>query len=121
SVEDAVVCGRRAGELRGARQQNRSYSAVPQRRNRTAGGARGEATMGTLDGRVALVTGASSGLGAATARRFVAEGAMVASLDLREAEAATVSHVADVTDEDAVAAVVRSVVDAYGRLDVVGN
>ena len=77
--------------------------------------------MGTLDGKVALVTGAASGLGEATARRFVAEGATVASLDLRDSDAATVSHVASVTDEDAVAAVVRSVVDAFGRLDVVAN
>jgi 3-oxoacyl-[acyl-carrier protein] reductase len=38
--------------------------------------------MGTLDGHVAVVTGAAGGIGAAIARRFAAEGARVACLDL---------------------------------------
>jgi meso-butanediol dehydrogenase / (S,S)-butanediol dehydrogenase / diacetyl reductase len=76
---------------------------------------------GRLDGRIALVTGAASGLGAAPAARFGAEGAVVVGLDLVPSAAAEESHVADVTDEDAVAAVVRAVVGSYGRLDVVAN
>src|SRR4029079_15752156 len=76
---------------------------------------------GRLDGKVALVTGSASGLGAATAARFAAEGATVVGLDLNESPAARESHVASVTDEDAVAAVVRSIVDGYARLDVVAN
>src|SRR5689334_25149002 len=78
-------------------------------------------TLGRLEGKVALVTGSASGLGAATATRFAAEGAVVVGLDLNESPAAKESHVASVTDEDAVAAVVRSIVDGYGRLDVVAN
>ena len=76
---------------------------------------------GRLEGKVALVTGSASGLGAATTARFALEGATVVGLDLDESPAAKESHVASVTDEDAVAQVVRSIVDGYGRLDVVAN
>ena len=54
--------------------------------------------MGRLDGKVALVTGSASGLGAATATRFAAEGATVVGLDLNESPAAKESHVGTVTD-----------------------
>jgi NAD(P)-dependent dehydrogenase (short-subunit alcohol dehydrogenase family) len=83
-----------------------------------------------LDGKVALVTGAASGLGEATALRFANEGASVAGLDLNpaprwdevSAAAPNVSfHIADVTDEDAVAAAIAAVLEAHGRLDVVVN
>ena len=86
--------------------------------------------MGRLDGKVALVTGAASGLGEATALRFAHEGARVAGLDLvdaprwdevSEASPGTTYHVASVTDEDAVAAAVAAVLEAHGRLDVVVN
>jgi NAD(P)-dependent dehydrogenase (short-subunit alcohol dehydrogenase family) len=73
--------------------------------------------MGRLDGRVALVTGAASGIGAATTARFREEGATVATLDLQ----GDVDHAADVRDEAAVEAAVRAVVDRTGRLDVVVN
>jgi NAD(P)-dependent dehydrogenase (short-subunit alcohol dehydrogenase family) len=69
-----------------------------------------------LSGKVALITGAASGLGAACAERFRAEGASVVGLDL---QGAAIS--ADVRDEAQVAAAVADVVDRHGRLDVVLN
>jgi NAD(P)-dependent dehydrogenase (short-subunit alcohol dehydrogenase family) len=72
-----------------------------------------------LDGRVALITGAASGIGAATAARFEQEGATVVGLDVRAGPG--VAAVADVRDESGVAAAVDEVVRAHGRLDVVVN
>ncbi len=86
--------------------------------------------MGRLDGKVALVTGAASGLGAATVLRFADEGARVAGLDLHSTPdwdglvaraPASSFHVADVTDEDAVSTAIAEVLDAHGRLDAVVN
>src|SRR4051812_3033139 len=48
------------------------------------------ATMGRLDGKVAIVTGGASGIGAATVRRFAAEGARVVVADLDDAGGARV-------------------------------
>src|SRR5882757_9547784 len=50
------------------------------------GAGRGGPMTGRLDGRVALVSGAAQGIGAATARRLAAEGAAVALLDVADAE-----------------------------------
>jgi NAD(P)-dependent dehydrogenase (short-subunit alcohol dehydrogenase family) len=72
---------------------------------------------GRLDGRVALVTGAASGIGEATTARFRDEGAVVATLDVQ----GEVDHAVDVRDEAAVAAAVRAVVEREGRLDAVVN
>ncbi|HVV76664.1 MAG TPA: SDR family oxidoreductase [Mycobacteriales bacterium] len=83
--------------------------------------------------KVAIVTGAGSGIGRASAMRFAAEGARVLVADLRadranecvagieSAGGAAVAHEVDVSDPDAVAAMVQSALDSYGRLDVVFN
>jgi NAD(P)-dependent dehydrogenase (short-subunit alcohol dehydrogenase family) len=76
--------------------------------------------MGRLDGMVALVTGAASGIGEACARRFTDEGAIVVGLDVHDNDAAIDARV-DVRDEDAVARTVGEVVAAHGRLDIVVN
>jgi NADP-dependent 3-hydroxy acid dehydrogenase YdfG len=85
-------------------------------------------TQNILSGRIAVVTGATSGIGAATARRFVAEGASVAILGRREdrlkelaAElGGTVLPVAtDVSDQDAVNAAAERVRAELGRADLV--
>ncbi len=83
-----------------------------------------------LQGLIVLVTGASSGVGAATARRLAAEGAVpvlaARSEDKLRAVSATIrgEHevvVMDVTDETAVRDAVRSVVRRRGRIDVLIN
>lgn len=88
---------------------------------------------GTLDGKVALITGASSGIGEATALAFSAIGAFVA-VAARRAEQldAVVDHitkgggqaiplVADVADEKEVNDMVQAVHAKWGRLDIVVN
>lgn len=77
-----------------------------------------------LDGRVALVTGGSRGLGAAIVRRLVRDGATVAVLDIAEPEPdqpASFRVAADVTDEEQVAAAVQTVGYQLGGLDVLVN
>jgi NAD(P)-dependent dehydrogenase (short-subunit alcohol dehydrogenase family) len=73
---------------------------------------------GGLAGRVALVTGGASGIGAATVARLRAAGAMVVAAD-RQAGDGIAS--VDVTDEAAVDALVASIVAEHGRLDLAAN
>lgn len=83
-----------------------------------------------LSGKVAVITGGASGIGEATVRRFVAEGARVVIADLQddlgrslagELGAATEFARTDVTDESSVAAAVELAVSRFGRLDVMFN
>ena len=89
--------------------------------------------MRRLDGRIALITGAGSGIGRAAAQLYAAEGAHVYVTDIGGEAAANVAEAiaasggsstairADVTRADEVAAMFRAVVDAHGRLDAIVN
>jgi NAD(P)-dependent dehydrogenase (short-subunit alcohol dehydrogenase family) len=101
--------------------------------------------MGEMVGKVALITGATSGIGRATALRFAAEGAQVAIVARRAAELADVAQAigvgdqresrsasgagggqargiaADVTHEAEIERVVRETVEAFGGIDVLVN
>jgi NAD(P)-dependent dehydrogenase (short-subunit alcohol dehydrogenase family) len=72
-----------------------------------------------VNGRVALVTGARQGIGAALARELGARGATVVGLDLDESPGCALSLTADVTDRAAMADAVAGIVERFGRLDVV--
>jgi len=78
---------------------------------------------GRLEGRVAVVTGGSSGIGAATVARFLEEGARVLVADLHEPDAGGEALFArtDVSREEDVAAAVDRAVSGLGGLDVMVN
>ena len=88
--------------------------------------------MGSLDGRVAIITGAGRGLGREHALLFAAEGAQVVVNDLGDAAESVVQEVRagggealasnhDITDWGGAGDLVRSAVEAFGRLDVLVN
>ncbi len=75
-------------------------------------------TTTTLSGRVALVTGAASGIGAAIVSRFLGEGAKVAALDLQHAPAATASVIADLRSTAGITAALRELSARVGEPDI---
>jgi NAD(P)-dependent dehydrogenase (short-subunit alcohol dehydrogenase family) len=84
--------------------------------------------MQRLEGRVAVITGAASGIGLATAQRFAQEGAKVVIIDLNEVAGAAVAKElgglfikADVTSEEEVANMYKVAFDEYGRIDIAFN
>ncbi len=86
--------------------------------------------MGELDGKVAVITGAASGMGAASARLFADEGARVLIADFNEEAGAAVAGAlgergvfrrVDVSREEDVAGAVAEATERWGRLDIMFN
>jgi NAD(P)-dependent dehydrogenase (short-subunit alcohol dehydrogenase family) len=81
-----------------------------------------------LQDRVAVITGAGSGIGLATARRFAAEGAKVIAVDIAEGPGQAVAAetggefvACDVSDEEQVRALFDGVAERHGRVDIAFN
>ena len=83
--------------------------------------------MSNLENRVAIVTGAASGIGLACARRYAAEGATVVGIDLQDSDEwqavvdtipASRFHRVDVTDGPALQAVAEETAAQLGRIDI---
>src|SRR5579862_7126462 len=86
--------------------------------------------MSRLAGKVALITGAGSGIGRATAVLFAREGARVVVAELDQASGEETAHLAgegaiaiptDVTDADSLARAIRTAVSTFGGLHVLHN
>jgi NAD(P)-dependent dehydrogenase (short-subunit alcohol dehydrogenase family) len=84
--------------------------------------------MGRLDNKVAVITGAASGIGLATARRFAAEGAKVVVADFAEKEGLAAANEiggtyvnVDVANEASVEALYKKTEEIYGGVDILFN
>lgn len=87
-----------------------------------------EIEMGSLRDKVAVITGAASGIGRASARRFAVEGAKVVVVDIADEEGEALAQEigglyisADVTDPASVEAMYATTVDRFGGLDICFN
>ncbi|MDR1966343.1 MAG: SDR family oxidoreductase [Synergistaceae bacterium] len=84
---------------------------------------------GRLEGRVAAITGASSGIGRKTAEVFAEQGASVAAIDLDESGAKALMagggnvrfFMADITSEEDVKKAMKSAISSFGALDILVN
>jgi NAD(P)-dependent dehydrogenase (short-subunit alcohol dehydrogenase family) len=76
---------------------------------------------GRLEGKVAVVTGAAGGIGAATVEVFQREGATVVGVDLLEGAPGDLALSVDVTEEFAVQQMYAQVAERYGRIDILFN
>lgn len=88
--------------------------------------------MSRLQGKVAVVTGASSGIGRAVTERFLSEGAQVVAVSRStdkletlakelDAGSALATHAADLADDDQAAGAIRAATERFGGLDVLVN
>ncbi|WP_193102290.1 SDR family oxidoreductase [Brevibacterium aurantiacum] len=78
--------------------------------------------MGKLDGKVAVITGASGSIGKASCEVFAREGATVVGVDVREGDT-VVDHffACDLTDEPAVKNMYSDIVETTGKIDILFN
>ena len=87
--------------------------------------------MTKLDGKIAIITGAASGIGLAGVETFIAAGANIVAADIQDEKGQAlverfgsdrlIYQTCDVTDESQLKALMQSAVDAYGGLDVLWN
>jgi NAD(P)-dependent dehydrogenase (short-subunit alcohol dehydrogenase family) len=76
---------------------------------------------GRLEGKVAVITGAAGGIGAATVEAFQREGAKVVGVDLVEGAPGDLALAVDVTEEFAVEQMYAQVAEQFGRIDILFN
>lgn len=89
--------------------------------------------MGSLDGKIAIITGAGSGIGKSAARQFAEQGASVVlvgrrtgpleetAAEIEKADGKALVHPTDLEDGDAAAAVVEATVQEFGQVDILVN
>jgi NAD(P)-dependent dehydrogenase (short-subunit alcohol dehydrogenase family) len=94
---------------------------------------RRDGSMGRVDGKVAIITGAASGMGACEAELFAQEGAMVVATDIqiealedhvkriRDNGGQIISLRHDVTSEESWNAVIEKTIESYGQIDILVN